>query len=97
MARNQVQQDVQAALVRLREQLLQVLIGAVPGSYGIVIGDIITRIHKWGYEAGVDPDGVASQILDIIQLADDTLKVADTVGIGVQEGLGVNLIEYCVV
>ena len=97
MAGNQVQQHMDAPLVGLGEQLLQILVGAVAGRCSIIIRYIIARVSEGRQEAGIDPQSVESQFFDVIQFADDAPEISDSVGVGIQEGLGINLIKNGIV
>ena len=97
MPRHQVQQHMHSPLVRLGKQALQILVRAVPGRDAVIIRHIVPRVAEGRQEAGIDPQRVAAQPPDIVQLVDDPLKIADTVSIGIKERLGVNFVKYSVI
>ena len=97
MSRHQVQQHMHSPLVCFGKQALQILVRAVPGRDAVIIRHIIPRVAEGRQEAGVDPQRVAAQPPDIVQLVDDPLKIADTVGIGIKERLGVNFVKYSII
>jgi hypothetical protein len=97
VAGDQVQKDPDVPPVGLVKNALEVLVGAVAGGGPVVVGDVVPRVSEGGGEAGVDPQSVAPQVPDVVQFFQDAGKVANAVGIGVAEGLGVNFIEDCVV
>ena len=84
-------------LVYFVKQALQVRIGAVSGSCLIVVRHIIACISEGGCKTGIHPDRIASQFLNIIQFFYDTLKITDTVTIGIQKRLGINFIKDCII
>ena len=94
MARDQVQKHMHAALVGFVEQLVQVLVRPVAGGYLLVVADVVARVLEGRVVAGIDPERVRAQGLYIVQLADDSLKVADPIPVAVLEGLGIDLIKY---
>ena len=69
--------------VSLLKQSFHVFVGTVPGRYLFVIRHIVSGVGKGRIKAGIQPKGVAPQIPDIIQAADDSLQVADPVGVRV--------------
>ena len=82
--------------VRFVKQADQVVVGAVPGSHLLVVSYIITGILERGIETGIDPQGIAPQAADIIQLFDDPVEIPDPVCVGIVKGLGINLIKNSV-
>ena len=94
---NEIQQHVHVPPVGFIEEAAEILIGTVTGRDGVEVCHVIARITEGRLEAGVDPQRIAAKIADVIQLFDDALEVADAVGVGVVEGLGVDLVEDRVV
>ena len=84
-------------LVYFVKQALQVRIGAVSGSCLIVVRHIIACVSEGGCKTGIHPDRITSQFLNIIQFFYDTLKITDTVTIGIQKRLGINFIKDCII
>ena len=70
-------------LVYFVKQALQVRIAAVSGSCLIVVRHIIACVSEGGCKTGIHPDRITSQFLNIIQFFYDTLKITDTVTIGI--------------
>ena len=97
MAGNQIQQHMDAPLVGFGKQILQILVCAITGCHGVIIRHIIARVPKGRQKAGIDPQGVEPQVFDVIQLANDAPEITDSVGVGVQEGLGIYFVKYGVV
>ena len=96
VAGDKVQKDTDALFVRLFEEVVEVLVGTVAGRHFLVIADIVTRVFKRRIVAGIDPERVAAQALDIIELFCDARDISDAVPVCIIEGLGIDLIEYCV-
>ena len=94
MPGNKVKKHMHSELVRLREQRRQVLVGSVPRRHLVIVRDIVARVPERGVKAGIQPNGVASQVADIGQFLRDSVDVADPVPVRVQKGLRVNLVKY---
>ena len=94
MSGNQIQQHMDPPQVCLLEQSVQILIRPVPGGHTFVVPDIISGILKGGIKARIDPQGIAAQIPDIIQLFRDPRQIADPIPIGIHKGLGIDLIKH---
>ena len=94
VARHQIQKDMDALLVGGPEQLLRILQGAVAGGDGLVIPDIVARVLEGRVIPGVDPQGVAPQAYDVVQLRRNAGNVADAVAVGIAEGLRIDFIKY---
>src|SRR5699024_3474047 len=54
---------------------------------------IVAGVAEGRVKAGVQPQGVAAQRLDVVQLFDDAGQVADAVAVRIPEALGVDLVE----
>ena len=94
MAGHEVEQHVHAALMGLVEQRHQIVVGAVArGDHG-VIAYVVAPVLEGGIEARIDPQGVASQIVDIVETLNDARNVTDAIGIAVLEALRVDLVKY---
>ena len=97
VAGNQVEEDMNPLLVRFFEEVDRVVIGSVAGRNQLVISHIVSRVFEGGVEAGVDPEGIRAQVLDVIELLDDSLQIPDAVPVRIVEGLGVDFVEYRVI
>ncbi len=89
-----VEEDLQSALLSLVEQTLGILVGPVAGGHLVVVGDVIACIAEGRLEERVDPDPVHAQALDVVQLLEDALQVADAVSVRVEERLRIDLVEH---
>ena len=88
-----IQHQADAPPVGLLSQLFKVLHGAVAGVDGPVVRHIIAVVVLRGNEEGGQPDVIHAQLLQVIQLLGYAPQLAQTVAVGVQEGLRVNLIH----
>ena len=96
VAGDKVQKDADALFVRLFEEMVEIFVGAVAGGHFLVITDIVTCVFKRRIIAGIDPERIAAQTLDIIELFGDARDISDSVPVRIIKGLGIDLIEYCV-
>ena len=96
MARNKVEKDADALLMCHIEEAVQVFVGTVAGRHLLVIADVVPGVLEGGVVAGIDPERIAAQALDVIQFLGDAVDVADPVTVRVIEGLGIDLIENSV-
>ena len=97
MSRNQIQQDLQVLFVSRLKQPYQVVVRAVALSYLVVVAHVVARVHKRRVVNGIQPYRVAAEPLNIVELFDDSVDVADPVAVGVVKALRINFIKYCVV
>ena len=79
------------------EQLLHIFIGSVTGCYFVEIPDIISGIIERRVKTGIQPDGIASKLLDIVEFSDDSRQVPDSVPVAVAERLRIYFIKDCIV
>ena len=81
----------------LLKKVNEVLVGAVAGGYQLVIPYVVAGVLKGRVEAGIDPQGVTAETLDIIQFGGHAGNIANAVCIGVHKALGVDFVKYGVV
>ena len=86
-----------SACVRLGEYPGEIFVRAVARSGGVVVLHVVACVAEGGLEAGIDPDGVAAEFPDVVQLFDYTVKIAYAVCVGVVEGLGIYFVKYCII
>ena len=96
VAGDKIQKDTDALFVRLVKEVVEILVGTVAGRHFLVIADIVTRVFKRRIITGIDPERIAAQALDIIELFGDARDISDAVPVRIIKGLGIDLIEYCV-
>ena len=97
VAGNQIQEHPDAPTVGLLKKVNEVLVGAVAGGYQLVIPYVVAGVLKGRVEAGIDPQGVTAETLDIIQFGGHAGNIANAVCIGVHKALGVDFVKYGVV
>ena len=68
---HEIEADAHAALVGFLEESLQIGIGAVARRNFVEIADVITGIAEGRLEARVQPDRIASERADVIELGND--------------------------
>ena len=91
---DQVEQDVHAAFVCLVKQCDQIGVRTVSGGYASVVAHIIAGIFEGGIEAGIQPNRIASKVLNVTQTGGDSGDVADAIAVRVGKGLRIDLIEH---
>ena len=96
MSGNQVQKDADSLFVRLIEETVQIFIRAVAGRHLLVIADVVSGVLEGRVVAGVDPERIAAQTFDVVQLLGDAVDIADPIAVRIIERLGIDLIKYSV-
>ncbi len=91
---HQVHDDLDVPLSRLRDELIHILHGAKLGVDPGVIADVIAVIRVGRRIDGAEPDNAHSQVLQLIQVGDDPLQIADAIAVTVLEAAGPDLIDY---
>ncbi len=97
MAGHQIQQDMHPAPVGFPETAFQVVVGSIARRHLFVVAHVVSGIPKRGIEARVDPDGVAAERPDVIELSCNSVDVADSVSVGIIKTLRVDFIKNGVV
>src|SRR5262245_59503917 len=75
------------------QKLLEVRHGAVVGVHGTVVADVIAVVAERRAKEGQEPETVDAQLLEVVELARETGKIADAVVVAVPEGTNVELVE----
>ena len=84
---------VMPALVRLVEEVPEVLEGADLGEDVDVVGDVVAAVAQRGREERRDPEAVDAQPLQVVELLASAVEVAGAVGVGVLEGPDQHFVE----
>jgi hypothetical protein len=92
MIDHQIENDLHAALMYFRDQLIHFVHGAIVGMYGIMIGDIVFVVGR-GWVDRHDPDGGSTQVGDIVEFGDQSRYIPDAVAIAVAKGLDEDLVN----
>ena len=95
MVQHQIHDNPDMPSGRLGDQLVHIGKSAEHGVNILIIGNIITVVILGRAVYRRKPDSVNSQHLKVVQLLNDSLKIADPVSVAVAETSGINLIDHC--
>src|SRR5438045_5490094 len=90
---HQLGDDTQAALMGLAQKGLEIVDRAVAGMDSRVIGDVVSVVAQWRGIERQEPDDVDAEVLEVVELAGQSLEVADAVVIAIEERTDVRLID----
>src|SRR6266513_5585905 len=90
---DQLRDDAQPALMRGVEERAKIVECSVVRINIVIIGDVVAVIAQRRWIKGQEPDGGDAELLEIIELLDQSTEVADAVAIAVMEGLDVQLVN----
>ena len=93
MVQHQIQNDPDAVLLSFRDQLLHIGQGSKEGIDVPIVRNIIAVVVLRRTANRGKPYGVDSQLLQIVQLSDDSLQVSHSASRAVTEAAGINLIN----
>ena len=79
------------------KQPFEIVVGTITGGSGIVVRYVISGVMKGRDKTGIHPNGVAAQGTNIIQPLDNSLKITDSIGIGILKRLRVNLVKNSII
>ena len=91
---DEIHEDIHIALLCLGNQLIHIVHRAEARVDIVIIGNIIALIRERRAVDRREPDDVDTELLEIIQFADNALQITDAVAVRVTEALRVNLIGY---
>ena len=94
MVGDDVEHDADVALPGSGQRAVEVVERAVVGFDVEVVGDVVPVIRLRRGEARREPDGIDTQITDVVEMAADPLEVADAVAVAVGERSGVELVDH---
>ena len=89
-----VEDQLDAALLRLGLQPIEIGHRAVLRIDRLVIGDIVTKIDLRRGEHRGQPDGSDAEFLQIIEVRSDSVQIADAVSIRIGETARIDLVDY---
>ena len=92
---NIVDIDLDTTLVAGIQQLTKILLRTELRIYGIVVRNVITVVRIGGVNRR-EPQSTHTQLLDVVELRDDTLEVTHTIAIRVSKGIDQNLIDHLI-
>src|SRR5207302_5359180 len=85
--------DAHAALVRLRDELAEVLDRAEVGVDREEVRDVVAAVAERGLVHRKEPDAVDAEPLEVVELVDQAAEVAVAVVVPVEEAADVDLVE----
>jgi len=93
MVWHQLDQNLERALMRLCNQLLEILHVAVHRVDAAVIADVVTVIaqRRWGNRQ--QPDSIHAKVAQVVQLFRDAFQVSPTVAIAVPESAHIQFVK----
>ncbi len=93
MVQHQLGDHPQPPLVGLPQKLLKLPQGIVAGIDIVIIGNIVPIIPQRRRVERQHPERRNPQLLQVVQLADQTTEVPHAVGIGIGKGLDMHLVN----
>src|SRR5438093_2964297 len=90
---HQLGDDADSAMVRLAQKRFEICKRAIARMDGGVIRDVISVIAQRRGIERQEPKRVDAEVLEVIELARQTLKITDAVGVRIEERLDVRLIN----
>ena len=91
---DEVHHDLQAAPVRLGEQLVHVVERAEQRIDVLIVGDVVAVVILRRPVDRGQPHHVHAEICEVVETAGDALQVADAVAVRVLEGTRVDLVDH---
>lgn len=93
MARDQINDDLDAVFVCIRAERGEILIRAVARRDLVKIGDIIARVAERRFIERIQPDCREAHVADVGQLRPDTIQITDAVRICVIKRLRIDVVK----
>jgi hypothetical protein len=93
VVQDEVGDDAQTALVRLVQEVLDVVHRPVRRVHAVIIGDVVAVVAERGGIEREEPDAVDAEVLHVIQSADQAAEITHAVVVGILERLDVQLVE----
>ena len=75
-------------------QLIEISQGSVHGIDIFVIGNVIAEVDLRGGIAGGDPDGIHTQLLQIVQLRLDAFEIANPIAVTVGKTARIDFVKH---
>ena len=92
----QIKNDMDIPLLAFCQEGVEIFHSAVGRVNGIVVGDIVFMVRGTGMD-GHQPNAAHTQFLQIVQFRSDTGQIADTVTVGIAEGVYKDLVPGAIV
>ena len=90
---HQIHQQIHAALFCLGDQFVHIFHGAEPWIDGVIIGNVVALICQGRFIDRGKPEHIHAQFFQIIQFLNNSLKISDSVPVGIIKTFRVNLVE----
>ena len=97
MVNHQIHHDLNIAFFGFRDQIFHLGQRAEFSGDVLIIGDVIAVVVHWRFINRRQPDDIDTELLQIIEFADDTGQITHTIVIRIAEAAWVNLIHHGVV
>ena len=79
VAGDEVEEDANPALLRRRNELVEVVQGAELRVHVVVVGDVVAPVGVRGGEGGGQPDAVDAQPFEVLEPRGDPGEISDAV------------------
>ena len=93
MIDDEVDDHLDSALIRLMHELDEIAARAVSGINRIVVGDVVTIVAIGRPVERRQPDCFDTDRIEIIESPDQAFEIADSIAVGVHEGLDVQTVD----
>ncbi len=93
MVHDEISDHADPALVRLLDELLEVVDRSVVGMDREEVGDVVAAVLQRRLVHRQQPDAVDAKPLEVVELVDQTAEVAGAVVVAVEEPTDVDLVE----
>ena len=93
VVQHQIHDDTDVALLRLRNQTIEILHRAILRVDGLIIRDVVAEVDLRRRVDGRQPDGVDAKRLYIIKLRGDAVEVADTVAVRILKTSRIDFVD----
>src|SRR3954451_22849906 len=92
---DEIEDDADAARVRLLDEAIEIVIAAEQGVDGRVVADVIADVESGRWVDRRKPDRVDPEpfAADVVEMVDDPLEIADPIPVRVSEASRVDLID----
>src|SRR5579883_3124713 len=94
MVNHIIHDDADMALFGLLRETVKIRQGAVHGVDILVIRYVVAEIHLRRWVAWRNPDGVNTQVMQIVELGRNALQIADPVVVAVGKAARINFVEH---
>lgn len=93
MIHDKIHDVLHVTIMETLDQGLDIFHGPIWRVDAVIIGNIISHVHLGGLKDRRKPDDIDTEILQIIQLGNNTRDISNTISIRILEGGRVNLVD----